>query len=82
MAYLNSLPAKTKTAKDELQSQVAPNRSRTAVAPTVDDGQNKVWTEAEIRQFYTDVRRNHYTQAETDRIENQINQAVAEGRVR
>lgn len=81
-AFLNTAQPPANDVKKELQSQVAPNRSRTAQAPTADDGSNKVWNEAEIHQFYTDVRRNAYTQAEADRIETQINQAVAEGRVR
>jgi hypothetical protein len=81
-AYLNSLPKPTNEVRKELQSQVAPNRSRTAVAPSSDETSNKVWTDGEIRQFYNEARRGSYTQAEVDRIEEQINRAVTEGRIR
>lgn len=83
-AYLaTTTPAAPVTAaRQELQSQVAPSRSRVAAAPAADDGANKIWTDRDIQQFYTDVRKGAYTQAEADRIEDQINRAVAEGRFR
>jgi FtsZ-binding cell division protein ZapB len=82
-AYLASLPqARKPDPKDELQRQVAPNRSRSAAAPVADDWSQKHWTEQEIHQFYMDQRRGVYSPAEADRISNEIDRAVAEGRIR
>lgn len=74
--------AKKPNPKDELQRQVAPTRSRVATTPAADDSSQKYWTEQEIYQFYDAQRRGAYTMAEADRIANEIDRAVAEGRIR
>ena len=66
---------------DPLDSQVSP-RSATTVAPT--PAQATVLTQAQITKFYDDVRRGNYRGQDTEvaRIEQLINSALAEGRVR
>lgn len=78
-------PAQVKPAKspkDELQSQVAPSRSRAGVAPEVDAGATKIWTNNEIAAFYSNARQGHYTPEQAARIQADIDRAASEGRVR
>jgi hypothetical protein len=77
------LPPPPVTPQDELASQVSPGQSRSAPAITPDDGQ-KIWSIAEMDGFYKDVARGVYRgqQAEAQRIEADIDRALAEGRVR
>lgn len=73
-------PAPNK-AKEELQRQVAPTRTRSTTPPT--NGENQQYfTQADIEQFYTDWRRGHYTDEEAASMEKQIHAAAAEGRIR
>lgn len=83
-AYMQTVApaAKPKSPKDELQSQVAPTRSRSVAAPVTDEWSSKIWTGREIEHFYNEQRRGAYTLADADRISNEIDRAVAEGRVR
>lgn len=73
--------ARTESAVPSLESQVAPDVSR--AAPPVPPGQ-KIWTQAEIGQFYTDVRRGLYNKntEEMARIEQDIFAAQKEKRIR
>lgn len=84
-AYLaaTAAPEKpAKTARDDLQSQVAPSRSRAGVAPEVDPAATKIWTNQEIAAFYTGIRQGAYTDEQAARIQSDIDRAAAEGRVR
>jgi hypothetical protein len=67
------------SAAPSLQSQVAPSRTRAAApqAPT----QEQVWTSKSIGEFYQQVRRGVIRPEDAARIENEINAAVAAGRV-
>lgn len=82
-AYKQTLPqtpAPSKV-KQELQRQVAPTRTRSTTTPA--DGVNdKVFTNQDIEQFYSDWRRGFYDEQEAAEMEKQIHAAVAEGRIR
>ena len=70
-------------AKQQLQRQVAPGTSKVSTtAPT--NTADRVWSMNEIDQFYKAVARGEYrgSEAEQVRIEAEIDQAVAEGRIR
>lgn len=66
---------------DPLEKQVSPKGAAT-VAPTAAD--RSVITQAQVTKFYDEVRRGLYrgNEAEANRIEQLINLALAEGRVR
>lgn len=71
-----------KKPNQELQRQVAPTRSRSST-PTATDMQNqRIWTQSEIEQFFSDWRRGYIDNEEAVRMEKEINAAVAQGRVR
>lgn len=77
---LPQVPAQSK-AKQELQRQVAPTRTRSTTTPA--DGVNdKIFTNQDIEQFYSDWRRGFYDEQEAAEMEKQIHAAVAEGRIR
>lgn len=82
-AYKQTLPqtpAPSK-AKQELQRQVAPTRTRSTTTPA--DGVNeRIFTNQDIEQFYTDWRRGFYDEQEAADMEKQIHAAIAEGRIR
>lgn len=69
--------------KQELSRQVAPGTSKSSAgqAPVAAE---RVWTAAEIQQYYTDVAKGAYRGKadEAARIESEIDAAVAAGRVR
>jgi len=67
----------------ELATQVSPGQARTAAIVVPDDGK-KVWTVDEMDTFYKDFARGEYRgrMAEAQRIETDIDRALAEGRVR
>lgn len=67
---------------DQLQRQVAPTRTRTANQPASQDANTKIWTQAEIGQFYDEWRRGFLDNDEAARIEKEIAAASAEGRIR
>lgn len=76
-------PTPEPTPRAELESQIAPGTTRTPTtqAPVSTD---KVWTSEEISTFYADCTKGLYRgkDAERDRIEAEINNAVATNRVR
>jgi hypothetical protein len=68
--------------KPNLQSQVAPTRSRTSPAPANSAGDKRIFTQGDIAQFYDQWRRGFIDEAEAVRIEQEIAVATTEGRVR
>jgi hypothetical protein len=83
-AYKSTLsPAQpTKQKNQELQRQVAPTRSRASSPDPADSQNQRIFTQQEIAQFYEDARRGHVSPDDAVRIENEINAAAAEGRIR
>lgn len=67
---------------EELRRQMEPARSAPAAAPS--EPARRVWTQAEIENFYVARVRGDYRgrEQEADRVENEINQALVEGRIR
>ena len=66
----------------QLQSQVAPTRSRASPAPATSAGDKSIWSQDQIANFYNEGIKGHLDQAEAERIEKDINAAYAEGRIR
>lgn len=68
--------------RSEVQRQVAPGKSKTVPASPSSD--SRVWSYAEIEEFYVDVRSGKYTGKpdELAKIEAQIDLAVSTGRVK
>jgi hypothetical protein len=83
-AYKSTLaPAQPQKQKNqELQRQVAPTRSRASSPDPADSNNQRIFTQAEIGQFYEEVRRGHVSPEDAVRIENEIHAAAAEGRIR
>ena len=82
-AYKQTLPqtpAPSK-AKQELQRQVAPTRTRSTTTPS-DNVNDKIFTNQDIEQLYNDWRRGFYDEQEAADMEKQIHTAIAEGRIR
>jgi hypothetical protein len=81
-SYKGLKPPKPTPNKD-LEKLVAPTRSRTGATPQDKvDGNQRIYSQQEIAQFYNDYRRGVYTSEEGAKIEAEITAAVAEGRVR
>jgi hypothetical protein len=76
-------PAPAPQAKQQLQRQVAPDTSKVSASNPTGTAA-KVWTTAELNDFYRDVRKGKFANkdGERARIEAEIDQAVAEGRIR
>jgi hypothetical protein len=75
-------PAQTQQTKPNLQSQVAPTRSRTSPAPATNSAEKRNFTQNEITQFYEEWRRGYLDNDEAVRMEKEIHAAIAEGRIR
>lgn len=73
-------PAEPKS--KSLQSQVAPTRTRASSAPAASDASQRIWTQSEIAEFYTEWRRGFLENDEAVRLEKEIHAAISEGRVR
>ena len=76
-AYKQTLPqtpAPSK-AKQELQRQVAPTRTRSTTTPS-DNVNDKIFTNQDIEQFYNDWRRGFYDEQEAADMEKQIHTAI------
>lgn len=70
------------TRQKELERQVSPSRARgSGASPQADQRGKKVWSQAEIGNFYDGLARGRYSQEDATKIESEINHAVAEGRV-
>ena len=79
----SAAPAQAQTSKQqELQKQVSPPKSRTGSAAAPAKGSDKIWTEKEVSAFYLDKAMKRIDPATAERMEAEINQAAAEGRVR
>lgn len=81
-AYANEVAASQKAKSDALEKQVAPARNRQVPVGSAGDVSKRVWLESEIDEFYKAKRRHEYTPEEAERIEKEIDQAAAEGRVK
>lgn len=80
-AFKATLPQKPAKANTAVEKQVSPS-SASSVAPSPAD---KPWvTQAQIQSFYADVAKGRYRGRDTDaaKLEQIINQAISEGRVR
>jgi hypothetical protein len=75
-------PATQAQPKPNLQSQVAPTRSRTSPAPTNPNVDKRVYTQQDIDAFYSEWRRGMIDEAEAVQIEKDIHAATQEGRIR
>nr|WP_314859317.1 hypothetical protein [uncultured Undibacterium sp.] len=80
-AYKATLAPAPRTPAQQLASQVAPTRSRNTPVPAAGNS-GTIWTQRDIQSFYADLRRGHLDDAEASRIEQEIQLAVSEGRVR
>lgn len=69
---------KQAAATTSLDSQVAPVTSRVEAPPKG----KKIWTRAEVADFYAKDRRGEYSAEEAAAIESEIQAAVREGRIR
>lgn len=68
--------------QQELARQVSPSKARGSSGNAATETRGKkVWSQAEIGQFYDQLARGRLSQDEASKIEHEINQAVAEGRV-
>ena len=76
LAYRNQGDKK----QNDLARQVSPTHSRGATPPSTDSSQRTI-SQAEIEAFYEAYRRGQISDEEAERIEKQINDAVAAGRV-
>ena len=75
-------PAPARTGNRNLERQVTPGTSK-VTGPTEAQPDTRIWKQGEIAQFYADITKGLYKGRDADqaRIEAQIDQAVAEGRV-
>lgn len=80
-AFKSTLPQKPTKAATAVEKQISPSTAATA-APTPTE--KPVITQAQIQTFYADVAKGKYRgrDAEVVKLEQIINQAIAEGRVR
>lgn len=87
LAYQRSLaPTQPRTAQEELARQVSPRTSQAQTTPASETPATakRIWSQSEISQFYTAAIQGKYkaNPAEKQRIEQEIDLAVSEGRVR
>lgn len=75
-------PAAPSTSRPNLNSQVAPTRSRTSPAPSNPNVDKRVYNQQDIDAFYTEWRRGLIDEAEAVQIEKDIHAATVEGRIR
>lgn len=70
--------------RPDLSEHVTPKKSNASTAQAAASGGKKIWTEADINQFYTDVRKGVYRGREDEaaRIEADIYAAYSEDRMR
>lgn len=70
--------------KPEVQRQVTPGKSKQVPASPASDASGKIWSHAEIENFYRDVRAGLYVgkAAEVAQVEAEIDLAVSTGRIR
>jgi hypothetical protein len=78
-----AVPTPPEPPKEDLMAEVSPGNSRAVTEPSLETDK-KVWTTAEMSEFYTGVTRGDYRgrEAEAKRIEAEIDAALIAGRVR
>jgi hypothetical protein len=69
------------TPQQELARQAQPGTSK-GMGQVPDEPNARIWQRAQIERFYTDVTKGQYSAKEAQRIEAEIDAAVASGRVR
>lgn len=62
--------------RQAVESQIAPDSVRATSAPSG----KRVWTQNDVRKFYTDARRGIFKPSEFEQIESDINAAIRDGR--
>jgi hypothetical protein len=80
--YQGMLAPTQQRPSQQLQSQVAPTRSRASSAPATSAGDKPIYSQDQIANFYNEWIKGHIDQAEAERIEKDINAAYSEGRIR
>jgi len=65
-----------------LEAQLSPARGAGNPETPLNPANKKVWTQTEIAAFYDDVRRKRIPEKEAERIEQEINVAMQEGRIK
>jgi len=81
-AFINETkPAQKSKREQDLQRQVVPAKAGSAEVPD-DSTSSKIWTQKEIQDFYDGVVQGRIGSAEAATIENEINMAMVEDRVR
>jgi len=79
--YRNMIAPPTQQRQPNLQSQVAPTRSRSTPA-TTSAGEKRIYSQQEISEFYNEWIKGRLTNEEAVKMEAEINAAQAEGRIR
>ena len=85
LAYKQTLPVEApRPKKPDVQAHVTPGKSKSSSSGSKSEDATKVWTGAEIDQFYTSVRAGKYKTKPEDarKVEAQIDLAVQQGRIR
>ena len=80
--YQGTLAPTQQRPSQQLQSQVAPTRSRASSAPATSAGDKPIYSQDQIANFYNEWIKGHIDPAEAERIEKDINAAYSEGRIR
>ena len=80
--YQGMLAPTQQRPSQQLQSQVAPTRSRASSAPATSAGDKPIYSQDQIANFYNEWIKGHIDPAEAERIEKDINAAYSEGRIR
>jgi hypothetical protein len=85
-AYLATVPRSTPapTPRDELARQIAPRAAQSNAPAPTSDANGRIWTQQEIGDFYRDLLQGKYkhSTAKADQLKQEIDEAVASGRVR
>ncbi len=79
--YRNMIAPPTQQRQPNLQSQVAPTRSRSTPA-TTSAGEKRIYSSQEVSDFYNEWIKGRLTNEEAVKMEAEINAAQAEGRIR
>jgi DNA-binding protein YbaB len=81
-AFFHQWKATQGSASRPAEAPIVPPQGQNNPPPVNQQTAKKIWTEQEIAQFYDAVRRNRVPKADVERIEQEINVAAQEGRVR
>lgn len=80
--YKNMFAPQTQQKVPNLNSQVAPTRSRSTPAPSNSNEGKRIFTQHEVSEFYNEWIKGHLTEQEAATMEAEINAAYVEGRIR